>query len=251
MCGSGGVLTFSFWMKQSALIAAEKLLSPSLTASPWDWNYDVQKQSSEQRKLLWYWALLSLVQGCCCYSSAGANWATLGRTHPVPKAYRSKGPHDSKSGIFSLHQGGARVLPPQVLVWGLNTVVPGAFLNALGGECSTHSQCWDNLGQLLRKIPPPCLWWYIVFNQRQTVWLYLVPLTRVHTSLSLKELQQHLLAQCCLHYGLLAAYENRETWKSFIRLSFEHPFGTAISCFSLPCADAAPILTAFLPNEDK
>lgn len=52
MSSSEGFLMFSFWIKYSALIAAEKLLTPSLTVSPWDCNYDVQKQSSRQHKLL-------------------------------------------------------------------------------------------------------------------------------------------------------------------------------------------------------
>lgn len=86
---------FSFWIKHSALIAAEKLLTPSLTVSPWDCNYDVQKQSSRQHKLLRYCALFFPVQGCCCCSSA--NWAILVRIHPVPRAYRSEGPHKAKS----------------------------------------------------------------------------------------------------------------------------------------------------------
>lgn len=105
MSGSEGALMFSFWIKHSALIAAEKLLTPSLTVSPWDCNYDVQKQSSRQHKLLWYCDnLLFPVQGCCCCNSASANWAILGRIHPVPRAHRSQGPHEAKSGMSLVMQ---------------------------------------------------------------------------------------------------------------------------------------------------
>lgn len=93
MSGSEGALMFSFWIRHSALKATENLLTPSLTVSPWDCNYDVQKQNSRQHKLLWYCAFLFPVQRCCCCSSAGANWAILGRIHLVPRAHGSQGHH--------------------------------------------------------------------------------------------------------------------------------------------------------------
>lgn len=101
--------------------------------------------------------------------------------------------------------------------WGPNTIFPGAFLNALGGEGSIHSQCWENLGQLLlRKIPPPYPRWYIVLYQRQKAWCYFVPLTQVRTSsLSFKEKNcssTSLLNPLCTMSHLLRM--KTKSWKS-------------------------------------
>lgn len=49
MSGSEEALVFSVWVKHSAPTAAEELLTPSLTVSPWDCNYDAQKQSCTNR----------------------------------------------------------------------------------------------------------------------------------------------------------------------------------------------------------